>query len=181
MAQFDWDNMQDEFASQYKPYAEDGEYEVVLDNVTEKTAGTGSIFFEFNFQEDENVQFPKVSRALFKDEKVKFRAYHYKEILKVLGVSEENARKAVEACEGKANREAIANAYTQCFNRAAQKHPKVKIEVYTDNRNGKDYAAADFSDKAVHFSRKNDGQKQGDVVPTEAEVDGEINIDEIPF
>lgn len=180
----DWEANEEENKSNFKPYASDGSYEVKLDSVTQKTAGTGTIFFEFNFEEDEDVQYPKVSRSLFKDEKRSFRIHHYKEIMKVLGASEDNARKAVEVCEGKANREAIADAYTETFNRLAQKHPKVKIIVDSETNGDKTYARGEFADPAVHFNNnKSTAKKSNDVIPDDDEVsdDGEINIDDIPF
>lgn len=178
---FNWDELDSEFSSDFKPYAEDGKYTVTLESVTQKTAGTGTIFFEFNFKEDENCQYPKVSRAFFKDEKRKFRAHHYKEIMKVLGASEDNARKAVEACEGKANREAIADTYTQTFNRLAQKHPTLEIDVTTEENTGKSYARGEFHDPSIHFSNKKQESKPAEVVPTDSEVSDDLDIDSIPF
>ena len=173
----DWNKIEEENKSDFKPYADDGTYEAELDNVTQKTAGTGTIFFEFNFKEDD-VQYPKVSRSLFKDEKMSFRIHHYKEIMKVLGASEDKARKAVEVCEGKPNREAIADAYTETFNRLAQKHPKVKIEVSRDlGSNGKSYARSEFADPSIHFSNNNKTSKPAEVLPTEDDIDAL----EIPF
>jgi len=178
----DWEANEEENKSNFKPYASDGPYEVKLDSVTQKTAGTGTIFFEFNFEEDEDVQYPKVSRPLFKDEKRSFRIHHYKEIMKVLGASEDNARKAVEVCEGKANREAIADAYTETFNRLAQKHPKVKIEVSRDlGSNGKNYARGEFADPSIHFSNNNKTSKSAEVLPTDGEVADDLDLDSIPF
>lgn len=180
----DWAANEEENKSNFKPYAENGSYEVKLDSVTQKTAGTGTIFFEFIFEEDDDVQYPKVSRALFKDEKRSFRIHHYKEIMRVLGASEDNARKAVEVCEGKANREAIADAYTEAFNRLAQKHPKVKLEVSSETNGDKAYARGEFADPAIHFSNnKSTAKKSDDVIPDDDEVsdDTDINIDEIPF
>lgn len=177
MGSIDWDKIESENKSGFKPYAEDGKYEVKLASVTQRTAGTGTIFFEFNFEEDNDVQYPKVSRALFKDEKRGFRIHHYKEIMKVLGASEENARKAVETCEGKANREAIADAYTQMFDKLAQKHPKVQLEVSTEFNNGKNYARGEFANPAVHFGNKKAAAKPVEVEPTEDDID---NLD-IPF
>lgn len=179
---YDWDAIEAENQSNFKPYAEDGSYEVKLDSVTQKTAGTGTIFFEFNFQEDGDKQYPKVSRALFKDEKQSFRMHHYKEIMRVLGASETNARKAVEVCEGKANREAIADAYTETFNRLAQKHPTVKLEVTSEENNGKTYARGEFADPAIHFSNsKPAAKKSDDVLPSDDEVSDDIPLDNIPF
>lgn len=181
MGNIDWDKIEEENKSDFKPYAEDGTHEVELESVTQKTAGTGTIFFEFNFKEDD-VQYPKVSRALFKDEKKSFRIHHYKEIMCVLGASETNARKAVEVCEGKANREAIADAYTQTFDKLAQKHPKVKLEVSTETgSNGKDYARGEFADSRVHFANKKQASKPAEVLPTDGEVSGDIDLSDIPF
>ena len=177
MGKFDWDSMDSEFSSDFKPYVDNGTYEVKLASVTSKTASTGTIFFEFNFEEDKDFQYPKISRAFFKDEKIKFRAHHYKEIMKVLGASEDNARKAVEVCEGKANREAIADAYVETFNRLAQKHPKIKLEVSTETNNGKDYARGEFADPSVHFSNKKAEKKAEELLPS----DDEITDDMIPF
>lgn len=178
---FDWDSMDNEFKNNFKAYAEDGKYDVKLESVTQKVAGTGTIFFEFNFEEGEEIKYPKISRALFKDEKKKFRAHHYKEIMKVLGASEENARKAVEVCEGKANREAIADAYTQAFNKLAQKHPTIKLEVSTETNQGKEYARGEFADPSIHFSNSKPKAATTDVVPEDIPEDDDISLDSIPF
>lgn len=172
----------EEFGSKFKPYAGDGLYEVKLKDVTKKVANTGTIFFEFNFEESDEAQYPKISRALFRDEKQKFRAFHYAQIMMVLGATEETATKAVNACENKANREAVADAYVQMFNRLAQKHPKVKIEVSTEVNNGKEYARGEFADPSVHFSNNSKpATKSVDVLPDEVEVDTDIDLDEVPF
>ncbi len=178
----DWEKIEEENKGGFKPYAADGNYEAKLDSVTQRTSGSGTIFFEFNFEEDDEFQYPKVSRALFKDEKLSFRIHHYKEIMKVLGASEENARKAVEVCEGKANREAIADAYTDTFNRLAKKHPKVKIEVFTEENNGKSYARGEFADPSIHFNNNKKAEpKTAEALPSDDEVDGEVSVDSIPF
>lgn len=187
MAQhIDWDTVESENKSGFKPYADAGVYDAKLAKVEQKTAGTGTIFFEFFFEEDDDVQYPKVSRALFKDEKMSFRQHHYKEIMRVLGASEDNARKAVEVCEGKANREAIADAYTQTFDKLAQKHPKVKIEVTYEANGDKTYARGEFADPSIHFSNNKKttvAKKSEDVLPDDGEIseDGDIDLDSIPF
>ena len=182
MAKINWDKIEEENKSDFKPYAENGVYEVKLESVTQKTASTGTIFFEFNFEDDDEFQYPKVSRSLFKDEKKSFRIHHYKEIMRVLGASEENARKAVEVCEGKANREAIADAYTESFNRLAQKHPTIKLEVSSETNGDKTYSRGEFADPSVHFSNKKSTKKSDDILPDDGEVsDGEVSLDEIPF
>ena len=176
----DWDKLDSEYKSNFKDYAADGYYEVKLDSVTQKTAGTGTIFFEFNFEEGEDVKYPKVSRVLFKDEKKSFRCYHYRNIMMVLGATKEAAQKAVESCEKKANREAIADAYTQMFNRLAQKHPTIALEVTTEINNGKQYAHGEFADKTIHFSNNKSTEKKGDILPTDNDLSGDVDLD-VPF
>lgn len=172
MAEFDWNNLENEFKGEYKQYAEDGTYDVVLDSVTEKTTNSGTIIFEFNFQEDDTYKYPKASRVFFKDEKKNFRCFHYRNIMMVLGAPKEKAQKAVETCEGKANREAIADAYAQMFDKLAQKHPTVKLEVSREENGGKTYARGEFADQSIHFSdKKKPAVKQAEVLPTEDDVD----------
>lgn len=182
----DMKTAKEEFNSDFKPYAPDGVHEATLKNVTKKVAGTGTIFFEFNFEDSDDYQYPKVSRAFFRDEKQKFRAYHYAQIMIALGAAEAAAEKAVNTCENKANREAISDAYVQMFDRLAQKHPKIKIEVSPEvAANGKTYARGEFADPAIHFgNNKNQAPaKAADVLPDEVEVEGaDINLDDsIPF
>lgn len=184
MADFDWDSIEDEFKGDFKPYAEDGSYEVKLDKVEKKTTGNGKIVFEFYFQEDDDKQYPKASRFFFSDEKKKFRMYHYRNIMMVLGMSKDNAQKAVETCEGKNNDEAITDAYLQTFNRGAQKHPKIKIEVSTEEgSNGKSYARAEFADPSIHFSnnKKSTSSSSDSVLEESDDASDEIDIDSIPF
>lgn len=184
MAGFDWDSIEDEFKGDFKPYAADGTYEVKLDKVEKKTTGNGKIVFEFFFQEDDEQQYPKASRFFFSDEKKKFRMFHYRNILMVLGMSKENAQKAIESCEGKNNDEAITDAYAQTFNRGAQKHPKIKIEVSTEEgSNGKSYARAEFADPSIHFSnnKKPASSPSIDVTEESDDASDSIDISEIPF
>ena len=135
-----------------------------------------------NASVQENIKGIRVVKAFVREEheKKKFRAHHYKEIMKVLGASEENARKAVEVCEGKANREAIADAYTQAFNKLAQKHPTIKLEVSTEVNQGKEYARGEFKDPAVHFGNSKPKETTTDVVPEDV-PEGDIDLSDIPF
>lgn len=179
---WNWDEIDNEYGAKFKPYAKEGVHEVKLDKVEEKTTNSGKHVFEFLFEESEAEQYPKVSRFLFSDEKKKFRGHHYKEILKVLGVAEDAARKAIEMCESKANADAVADAYKQVFNKAAQKHPKIKIEVSTEIGNdGKEYSRGEFADPSVHFSNNKKQDKSVDTVPGVEEVGEEVNLDDIPF
>lgn len=172
----DWNSIDNEYKNDFKPYAEDGKYTVTLDSVTLKTTDSGYMIFDFNFAEDENYKYPKASRFFFKDEKKNFRAFHYRNIMMVLGASKENAQKAVEACESGKNREAVADKYVQAFNRLAQKHPKVEIEVSTEEKGGKSYARGEFHDQSIRFSDKKDDKKPAEILPTDDEVNSDLDI-----
>lgn len=110
----------------YKEYAPSGEHTVKVNEVTKRDNGNG--WFEFTFVEGE-FKYPKLSFAFFSDEKINYRAHYYKEAMKQLGASEDNARKAVEVCEGKSGRENVFKAYVDAFGRLAKKHPELTIEV----------------------------------------------------
>lgn len=107
-------------------YAPNGEHTVKLESANKRDNGNG--WFEFLF-EDGEYKFPKLSFAFFSDDKINFRAHYYKEVMKVLGCTEEQARKAVEVCEGEGERSKTFNSYAEAFEKLAKKHPTIKIEV----------------------------------------------------
>lgn len=175
MVEFDWNSAESEFGGDFKPYAEDGTYEVKLDKVEKKDTTTGKTVFEFYFEEGDTVQYPKVSRFFFDNARQRFRMVHYSRILQVLGISKDASRKVVEACESKSGDANVIEAYLQTFNRAAQKHPVVKLEVTTEEgSNGKQYARGEFANPTIHFS--NNKKKEESEVNNDA-----IDILEIPF
>lgn len=137
----DWNTIEAEAAANnFKQYANNGEHTVKVASIEGKDNGNG--WFEMQFEEAE-VKYPKLSVAFFNDDKVNFRAHYYKEIMKLLGASEDNARKAVEACEGKSSRNEVFKTYVDAFSRLAKKHPQIKIEVRDQyDRNGQPVRSA---------------------------------------
>lgn len=123
-----WDEIEKEAMNNknYKDYAPNGEYTVNVATANKKDNGNG--WFEFTF-EDTEYKFPKLSFAFFSDEKIKYRAHYYKEVFKLLGCTEDQARKAVEVCESKDDRYAVLKEYGVAFSKLAKKHPSMKIEV----------------------------------------------------
>lgn len=190
MAKLDWEEIEKEAMSnnQYLDYADNGEYKVKVDAVKGKTNGNG--WFEFTFV-NTDVQFPKMSVAFFKDEKVKFRAHYYKEIMKLMGCTEEQARKAVDVCEGKDERELVFKAYADAFNKLASKHPAIDIEVrgqFDSNGEpivsdkGTQFSETVFGKKTgLQFSRKEEKKKEEEN-PLESAVElSTENTDDLPF
>lgn len=190
MADINWGQIDEENKKEFKDYAVNGDYDVKVKEVKLKTFDNGGMVFEFAFEDDDNTQFPAATKAFFKDESKNFRCYHYRNLMMVLGASKENAQKAVEACEGGKNREAIADKYTQAFNRLAQKHPVVKIEVRDqydrDGRprvsaKGKTYQESEFKDPSVYFPSNKKTAQSGDIIPSDGEVAEDIDVDSLPF
>jgi len=128
MTTLNWTEIEAEAASnkQYKDYAPNGEHRVRVAEVKQNTNGNG--WFDFII-EDTDYKFPKLSFAFFGDAKLKYRAHYYKEVMKLLGATEEQARKAVEVCEGKGERSAVHKAYADAFAKLAKKHLTFPVEV----------------------------------------------------
>ena len=88
-----WDAIEAEAANKkFKDYAPNGVHKVTVESAKINENGNG--WFDFQFEETE-VKYPKLSFAFFGDDKQNRRAHYYKEVMKVLGATEENARKAV--------------------------------------------------------------------------------------
>ena len=186
----DWAKIDEENRKEFKDYAPNGDYIVALEGVTLKTFDNGGQVFEFAFEETDTTKYPLYQKSFFKDESKNFRCYHYRNIMMVLGASKENAQQAVEACENGKNREAIADKYTQAFNRLAQKHPKVHIEVRDRldrdgnpkvSPKGKTYQESELKDPSVYFPSNKKSTQSGDILPSDGEVAEDIDVDNLPF
>lgn len=138
----DWNTIEEESKNnkQYLDYAPNGEHTVKVKEAAKRDNGNG--WFEFTF-EDAEYKFPKLSFAFFGDAKINYRAHYYKEVMKLLGCTEDQARKAVEVCEGKDGRENVFKAYADAFGKLAKKHPQMAIEVRDQyDRNGNPVTSA---------------------------------------
>ena len=163
----DWKKIEEEFG--VKNYAEDGEYEVKCNSIEVKEVGqNGSIIMRFGFEETD-VKFPTADHWLsFKNDK--WRKWHNRCLMMVLGATKDAAQKAVDVCESKDGKEAITKAYETTFKKLLTKKPAVKIEVYTENN----YARAEFADRSAAMPHSNEKQaepKGDDVLAGAEEVD----------
>lgn len=172
--------------SQFKNYANNGEYKVKVASVEGKENGNG--WFEFQFEESE-VKYPKLSMAFFGDDKVNYRAHYYKEVMKLLGASESAARKAVETCESKETRKDAFNTYVQMFTRLVDKHPQIEIEVRDQydrdgnpvcSENGTVYGESVFTKKSGLQFRSNKPQTPVAAPAEEPSSDDDL-LEEMPF
>lgn len=188
----DWNTIEAEAnTNNYKEYAPNGEHTVKVNEVAKRDNGKG--WFEFTFVEDE-FKYPKLSFAFFSDEKVNYRAHYYKEVMRQLGASEDNARKAVDVCEGKSGRENVFKAYVDAFGRLAKKHPELTIEVrdqYDRDGNPVRSASGVIYGESV-FARKSGlqfpsngapkAEKKGDdALEGAEEITDEIEMSKLPF
>ena len=187
----DWNAIEEESKSNqnYKDYAPNGEHTVKVKEATKRDNGNG--WFEFTF-EDTDYKFPKLSFAFFSDAKINYRAHYYKEVMKLLGCTEEQARKAVEVCEGKDGRENVFKAYADAFSKLAKKHPQMTIEVRDQydregnpvmSASGTVYGESVFTKKSgLQFpsnGEKKTEPKKEDVLAGAEEVD--LSEDALPF
>lgn len=182
----DWGKLKEEQGPKFKPYAADGKYKAKVASVEFREVGTnGSVACEVKFEEQEEFQFPKATHWLsFKNEN--WRKWHFKCLLETLGVATANAEKAIDACESKTDKAAKVKAYQQTFEKAANRHQEVDIEVFTElnESNGKEYARAEFLDQNVAMPHGNAPAKAQDVLPEVDDIpedEDAISLDEIPF
>ena len=174
----DWNSLEEEMGGKYKKFYADGPYTVKCDGVEIKEVGqNGSVIMKFHFEETNEGQYPTADHWLsFKNEK--WRKWHNKCLMVVLGASEENAKKAVDACEGKNNKDDVVKAYDSAYKKLLAKKPEVEIEVYTENN----YARAEFRDRSVAMPHGDEPAKEskGDDIISEGEDLVEDNL-ELPF
>ena len=178
----DWTSIQQTAGGNFKDYAADGDYTAQVADASVRKSSTGTNWLEISFTETDDYQFPKVSHALsFKNDA--WRQWHFMNILKELGISEEKAKSAIEQCESKSSQDNKVSAYEQTFKRAAAKHPSIDIVVSTEEgSNGKDYARADFKNRAINMS--NSKKQEQPKVETDTSIvdDGDqIELTDIPF
>lgn len=172
----DWDNIEEQYSSQYKDWAEDGVYKVKCDGVELKDAGTkGNKVLKFHFEETDDVQFPTADHWMVKD-KDGWRIHHMKSLFVALGSTEEKAKKCCELAESKGDFEYAAKAYLKGFETLLAKKPEVEIEVYTEGK----YSRAEFTDRSVAMRRDSD-KKEEPMAGAEPVADDDEIVLDIPF
>ena len=172
MPNIDWENLENEMGGKYKDYAPEGTYKVKCIGVEVKEVGSnGSVVEKFQFEEGD-YQYPTADHWISRKND-KFRAYHQKNLLVLLGASEANARTAVEKAEEKDFDYAV-KAYEAALGRLVSKKPEVEIEVYQDGK----YSRAEFTSRSVAMPHGDSDKKSDKGVIDEGE---EISFDDLPF
>lgn len=179
----DWDKLESESGGEYKPYAEEGTYTTTIDKVElvkSKVKGTPGI--QIHFADNDDYAFPKFGMTVWLGEKVAWfaRPVYMKKLLMVLGVSEEDAMKAVEACESK-DGEARNNTYLKAIEKAVAKNKGVEVAIYRENASDK-YPKIDFASPKIRIGRQRSKASSSiDDVFGGAEEANDLDASEIPF
>lgn len=174
MSSINWDELASNY-NKYKDYAQPGIYKVKVASVENREASTGTVWQEFKFEDSDQYAFPKVSHPI-SSKNANWRAWHWKCLFELLGATEDNAKKAVESCEGKGAFDQVKEAYLNAMARLVARHPEVEIEVWSDGQ----YSRADFDDR-VRMSRPDDTPRQSSTSNDPLEGAVEIKGEEIPF
>lgn len=178
MADINWTKIEEENAVAYKDYAPVGVHKTKIDSVVLREASTGSKGIEFRLADNKEYSFPKYGAVAWVSTKNdSWRIHHMKELFVVLGFTEEQARKAVEQCEDK---EDLAKAYLNMFEKALPKSKEVEVDVFYRNE-GDQYTTWDFNSNKVRMSRpEKKEEKKEDVLEDAVELTTEEATD-LPF
>jgi hypothetical protein len=177
----DWDKVEEDNKPNYKPYAEEGTYKTKVSEVNLKEASTGRKGIEFKLADNDEYAFPKYGAVAWLFDKDSFRQHHMKELFVALGFTEDQARKAVEQCEGTKD---MAKAYLAMFEQALPKAKEVEVAVYRVHEDDQ-YCTWDFASEKVRMGRpekdKKSSKKEEDILEGATEVKDEIDLSDVPF
>lgn len=183
----DWNQAEKENKSNFAPMAEPGFYTVEVSdiNVREHKKADGTTYWlEMQFDEKDGVRFPKLSHSISRNN-INWCAWHFMNMLKEFGISEDKAKQAIENCESKKSEKDIIATYLSTFDRAIAKNPTVEIEVYEDTEgnvnpnSGRPYMRADFKNRDLAFSRKAKKANTGETIVSQGES---VDLgNELPF
>ena len=180
-----WDQAEKDAGGNFAQMADPGTHKVEVSDVnvreSKNSQGGTTYWLEFEFLENDGTRYPKISHAISR-KNLNWTAWHFMNMLKEFGVSEEKAKQAIELCEGKKSEKDIIAAYLATFDRAVAKNPNVEIEVFEDDNlnpnTGRPYMRADFKNRKIAFGRGNKKEApKGDSIVDQGEelvLDGDI-------
>lgn len=183
-----WEQAEKDAGNNYSPIAEVGNYKAKVDSIdlreTKNSQGETTYWMDFLFVDD-GTRYPKISHPISR-KNINWCAWHFMNILKELGISEDKAKTAISQAEDKKSLNDVMAAYRAMFERAVAKNPEVEIEVYEDSNinpnNGRPYMRADFKNPRIGFGRRDTAKKVETVSADSIMDDGEqISLEELPF
>lgn len=123
-----WGTLEEQY-SKFKPQAPEGTYKVKVEKVEVKQLDSGSIPVTFTFANSKEYSFPWCTHWVSTGN-VGWTQWHHKQLLQVLGVNEDNAKKAIENLYDKATSpEAMIKGFQNIYDKIATKKPEVGIVV----------------------------------------------------
>lgn len=184
---FDWNANDSQYAG-FKDYADNGCYEAVATEVELRKLSEKFVKINISFEETERFVYPRAQHTILTS-KEGFNMHINKDMMMVLGASEEAAKKACETCIlGKTLDESV-NLLEQAYKKLLQKKPKLQIEVYqAKGRDGKTYTHADLDYASVLHDDRNrydsvaapDADVAASAEAALADAD-QLDLDSIPF
>lgn len=189
----DWNKLEDQFNS-FKPQAPEGTYKVKVEKVEVKQLPSGSIPVTFTFANSKDHSFPWCTHWVSIGN-VGWTQWHHKQLLQVLGVNEDNAKKAIEnaydkCTSGSTMPAALITALQNIYDKIAAKKPEVEIVVrpqvdqngeFRYSQKGYQQFESEFTDPRVFSAQQTKQQTKQEDVEQEAEEDLGIEDDEMPF
>lgn len=168
----DWSAIEEKYGGNFKDYAPAGKHEVKMGGANNRASSTGTIWLELKPLDGEKYAYPKISHPISFNNDA-WRQWHMRCLFELLGATKDQAKKAVENCEAKEEKEAIAKAYETSMKKLLEKKPSVEIEVWEENG----YMRADFN-ASVRMNKPQQKEEKAEDVIEGAE---EISDEDIPF
>lgn len=189
-----WDKLEEEF-NNFKPQAPEGKYKVKVDKIEVKQLPSRSIPVTFKFENSKEYSFPWGTHWVSTNN-IGWSQWHHKQLLQVLGVNEDNAKKAIDNLYSKENLtdEVLVKGFQAIYDKIVAKHPEVEIVVrpqldqngeYRYSQKGYQQFESEFTDSRVFSAQqttKVDGvhAEKVEEAPADGAEEG-IDLEDIPF
>lgn len=184
-----WDALEEKF-NNFKPQAPEGTYKVKVEKVEVKQLGSGSIPVKFTFANSKDYSFPWCTHWVSTGN-AGWTQWHHKQLLQVLGVNEDNAKKAIDNAYDKGTTtEALIKAFQAIYDKIAGKKPEVEIVVrpqldqngeFRYSKKGYQQFESEFTDARVFSAQQTKQQMKQEEAIQESEDDLSLEEDDIPF
>ncbi len=187
-----WDKLEEEF-NNFKPQAPEGTYKVKVEKVEVKQLESGSIPVTFTFANSKEHSFPWCTHWVSTGNEG-WTQWHHKQLLQVLGVNEDNAKKAIDNLYSKDTTNTAAGlvkGFQAIYDKIAAKKPEVEIVVrpqvdqngeFRYSKKGYQQFESEFTDPRVFSAQQT---KQSDAKAETVEEPGEElaedDLSDIPF
>lgn len=187
----DWNALEEQF-NKFKPQAPEGTYKVKVEKVEVKQLDSGAIPVTFTFANSNDHSFPWCTHWVSTGN-AGWTQWHHKQLLQVLGVNEDNAKKAIVNLYSKdtiLTPDSLVKGFQNIYKKVAEKHPEVEIVVrpqldqngeFRYSKKGYQQFESEFTDPRVFSAQQNKQPAKQEDVAQEYEDDLDIEDDDVPF